>query len=93
MRCLVMVAVVVVLSAVTTSAQMLPGDSPRFGIGEAVSNSRSRPLLGISHRSQPARTEYESGSARLPASKPSKDPWAGIRQAPTASSADRHGPQ
>ena len=93
MRCFFMVAVMVVLGAETSGAQVLPGDSPNSGIGAAVANSRSRPLLGISRGSEYSRTEYDSDRARVPAPKPAKDPWATIRPAPTASAADRHRPQ
>ncbi len=60
-------------------AQVLPGDSPNMGIGAAVSNSRSRPLLGLSRGGEHNAPDYETRTAPPPHRKPPRDPWAGIR--------------
>ena len=91
MRCILMASVIAALLAETASAQVLPGDSPGTGIGAAVANSRSRPLLGISRGQTSSEPEYQSrGTPSAPNRKPSGDPWAGIRQTPSTSTYDRH---
>jgi hypothetical protein len=84
---------ILVLLAEAASAQV-PGDSVSSGIGAAVANSRSRPVLGISHPVDTYRSDddvaYQNSLKNIPNRKPAKDPWARIRNAPTASSVDRH---
>src|SRR5262245_42239596 len=77
-------------------AQVLPGDSVSPGLGAAVANSRSRPILGISSREiSRERPEddiaYRQAIKGIPDRKPAnKDPWAGMRQTPAAATSDRH---
>ena len=75
-------------------AQVLPGDSVSSGIGAAVANSRSRPVLAISRDLYRERPEddvaYRQTVKNIPDRKPAKDPWAGVRQAPAAATSDRH---
>ena len=94
LRHLIKSAAGLILFTGAAGAQVLPGDSPNSGIGAAVSNSRSRPLLGLSHRSPDYQSNeddaYRKAAKTVPDRKPQKDPWANMRQAPTASSVDRH---
>lgn len=84
---------ILVLLAGAASAQV-PGDSVSSGIGAAVANSHSRPVLGISRSVDTYRTDddaaYQNSLRNIPNRKPAKDPWASTRSAPTASSVDRH---
>ena len=92
MRCRFMVAVMLGFFAETAAAQVIPGDSPSTGIGAAVANSRSRPILGISRAQDYPGTEYQSRPEPKPSNrKTASDPWAGIREStPASSTADRH---
>jgi hypothetical protein len=87
-------ALVLMLMSGNTHAQVLPGDSASPGIGAAVSNSRSRPVLNISRELYRERPEddvaYRQAAKNIPDRKPAKDPWAGVRQAPAAAAPDRH---
>lgn len=84
---------ILVLLAEAASAQV-PGDSVSSGIGAAVANSRSRPILGISRSVDTYQTNddsaYQNSLKTIPNRKPARDPWASTRGAPTASSVDRH---
>lgn len=94
LRYLIGTAAIIVHLAGIAHAQTVPGDSPNMGIGAAVANSRSRPLLGISReldRYQPQdEGAYRQNTRNIPDRKPPKDPWAKIRHAPTAPPVDRH---
>jgi len=89
-------AVLLILLACDASgAQVIPGDSVSSGIGAAVANSRSRPILGISsppqYRERPEDDiAYNQAIKGIPDRKPVKDPWAGVRQTPAAATSDRH---
>jgi hypothetical protein len=88
-------AFLIVLVCDSSGAQVLPGDSVSSGIGAAVANSRSRPILGISsptqYRERPEDDiAYNKAIKGIPDRKPAKDPWAGVRQPPAAAAADRH---
>ena len=90
-RLILMAAAAAVLMADTAEAQILPGDTPSTGIGAAVSNSRSRSLLGISKGGANSEYVYQSRSpGDYQSRKPASDPWATIRQPTPASSYDRH---
>jgi hypothetical protein len=84
---------VIALAAPAAHAEVIPGDSVNSGIGAAVANSTSRPIFGISRDLARERPEddiaYRQAVKNIPDRKPSKDPWARIRQAPAAS-VDRH---
>jgi hypothetical protein len=90
LRCL-LIAVACVAGMGQAEAQVIPGDTPGTGIGAAVANSRSRPLLGMSRGGASSEPEYQY---RPPAAsqnrKPVSDPWAGVRQTTPAPSYDRH---
>ena len=57
---------IIILFTATAGAQIVPGDSPNMGIGAAVSNSRSRPLLGISSGSAERRLVFPAVLHFLP---------------------------
>ena len=93
-RRLAAAAAIITLCAGTASAQ-IPGDSPRSGVGAAVANSGSRPILGISRQNVPRSSDedrqYETAVRGIPDGKPVKDPWGNIRRGPTvAPKYDRH---
>jgi hypothetical protein len=75
-------------------SQVIPGDSVDTGIGAATRNSRTRPLLGISHDRQKVIYVDDYGDRtsrqREPVRKPSTDPWKGVRSTGSADSLDRH---
>lgn len=77
-------------------AQILPGDPVDTGIGAAVRNSNTRPLLGISRDRQKYidADDYDPRKTRQGSSarKSSNDPWKGMRGAGSAESIDRHRP-
>jgi hypothetical protein len=84
----------VVLLAGTARAQ-IPGDSPNMGIGAAVSGSRglgiiSRPHTWEGYEAERSERNYRETVKRIPDKKPTNDPWKNARQAPTASTEDRH---
>jgi hypothetical protein len=85
---------VIALLTGNARAQVVPGDSTSSGIGAAVANSRSSPLLGISRDLSRERPEddlvYRQALKNIPDRKPSKDPWAGVRRVPASLSVDRH---
>jgi hypothetical protein len=84
---------ILVLLAEAALAQV-PGDSVSSGIGAAVANSHSRPVLGLSRSVDTYRSDddavYQRSIRNIPDRKPAKDPWANVRTAPAASSVDRH---
>jgi hypothetical protein len=87
--------VLIMLVSDAGSAQVLPGDAVSPNLGAAVANSRSRPILGISsptqYRERPEDDiAYNKAIKAIPDRKPPKDPWAGVRQAPAATTTDRH---
>ena len=87
--------VLIMLVSDTSRAQVVPGDAVSPSLGAAVANSRSRPILGISsptqYRERPEDDiAYNKAIKGIPDRKPAKDPWAGVRQAPAATTADRH---
>ena len=87
--------VLIMLVSDAGRAQVLPGDAVSPGLGAAVANSRSRPILGISsptqYRERPEDDiAYNKAIKGIPDRKPAKDPWAGVRQTPAATTADRH---
>lgn len=94
-RLILLAAAVAVLMLDEANAQIIPGDTPSTGIGAAVSNSRSRSLLGISKGGANSEYVYQSRPASSSQNRklPPGDPWAGVRQttpAPPAPSYDRH---
>jgi len=96
LRQLIGAAAIIVLFAGTARAQV-HGDSPNTGLGAAVLNSPGS-LGGIMRSHGPenswpdyeAERQYRDALKRIPDRKPSNDPWKTIRQAPAASSGDRH---
>jgi hypothetical protein len=76
------------LVADAACAQVLPGDPVESGIGAAVRNSRTKPLLGLSHDRQRSGDSDDYRPSGGPPPK-SKDPWKGIR---SADPVDRHRP-
>jgi hypothetical protein len=90
-RSILMAAGVAALGMGNAEAQIIPGDTPSTGIGAAVSNSRSRSLLGLSKGGANSEYVYQSRPASgSPNRKPAGDPWAGVRQTTPAPSYDRH---
>ena len=90
-RSVLMAAGVAALMVGKAEAQIIPGDTPGTGIGAAVSNSRSRSLLGLSKGGANSEYVYQSRPASDSRNrKPASDPWATIRQPTPAPSYDRH---
>ncbi len=90
-RSVLMAAGVATLMVGKAEAQIIPGDTPSPGIGAAVSNSRSRSLLGLSKGGANSEYVYQSRPASGSQNrKPASDPWAGVRQTTPAPSYDRH---
>ncbi len=96
-RPLILASALVLLCAGPGHAQV-PGDSPPQGIGAAVSNSRSKPLLGMSKKMEYEHTGYSTSvpppprGKSKPKPKPQSDPWAGMRDTSTSVSEDRYRP-
>jgi hypothetical protein len=90
----------VCLCAGPGEAQVLPGDSPSSGVGAAVRNSRSKPILGLSKGMEYKATNYDTRGAMPPPPKsktPHKqksphDPWADVRSIQSTDSSDRYRP-
>jgi hypothetical protein len=81
----------VLLFARAALAQVIPGDSPKNSLGDAVAHSTSRPILGISRATVPkgtsnARPTSETRNANS-AKRKAIDPWASVRDTPVP---DRH---
>jgi len=86
-----LIALCVAVPMGAAEAQIIPGDTPSSGIGAAVLNSRSRPLLGLSKGGANSEYVYQSRSPSDNRNrKPASDPWATIRQPTPAPSHDRH---
>jgi hypothetical protein len=89
-------AVIAIALYAGAAAAQIPGDSPSSGIGSAVANSHSRPILGISRQNVPRYSDeerqYETAVRGIPDGKPARDPWGNIRRGPTAAAPayDRH---
>jgi hypothetical protein len=81
------------LAADVAQSQVLPGDPVDTGIGAAVRNSQSRPLLGISRDRQKYIYEPEAARSTGSARQSPRDPWAGLRTAPIDDPTGRHRPQ
>jgi hypothetical protein len=92
-RSVLMAAGIAALMMGNAEAQIIPGDTPGTGIGAAVSNSRSRSLLGLSKGGANSEYVYQSRPASSSQyRKPASDPWAGVRQTAPAATYDRHRP-
>ena len=73
----------------------IAGDTPNGGVGAWVAGSRGLGIISRPHTWEGYGSErnYQETVKRIPDKKPSNDPWKTVRQAPTASSPDRHSPQ
>jgi hypothetical protein len=101
LRQIIVAAAIIVTFSGIARGQILPGDSPNLGIGAAVRSSpgsmggimRSHGPEGGSWQDAEGERQYRETLKKIPNRKPSNDPWATIRQTPTASPVDRHRPQ
>ena len=93
--CALAAAATILALSGTADAQVVPGDSPNMGVGNAVANSprifRRSYSPDNGWQEEQAERQHRETLRRIPDKKQSNDPWRTIRPAATAQ--DRHRPE